>query len=166
MADSSNNTRKYRGVTALSSALNHVTNPIYAKRGFVANKIISDWELIVGKSLARYSIPRKLFFAKDKKAGGVLNVDVFDSGMAMEMTYMEPIILEKIATYFGYKAIDKLKITQKLGIVKSFDYDEAPPITLSSEKQGVLSHKLSDVSDDEMKAALERLGVSVLGQKS
>jgi hypothetical protein len=158
-----NNTRKFSGVRALSQTLNRITNPIFSKRGFVENKIIIDWVLIVGERLGNFTSPRKISFQKDKTTGGVLHVDVFDSGMAMEMTYSEPVIIEKIATYFGYKAIAKIKIIQKLGGGIAAK-QPLPERKLSEDKMVDLRGQLDDIDDEDLRKALQGLGVSVLGE--
>jgi hypothetical protein len=163
MFESSGNIHFTKGPRSLSRTLNNVTNPLFAKRGFVGTKLITDWHLIVGDSVSKHSSPRKLVFAKDKKTEGILHVDVFDSGMAMELTYTEPVILEKIATYFGYRAIARIKITQKLAVRK--EIEQAPPKRkLPEDKLQDLRDKLADVDDEELKAALERFGVNVMGE--
>jgi hypothetical protein len=157
------NIKKYTGMRALSQTLNSVTNPIFRKRGFVENKIITDWSLIVGENLGNYSAPRKLFFGKDKKTDGVLHVDVFDSGMAMELSYMEQVVLEKIASYFGYRAINKIKIIQKLG--GGIAAKKQPPERkLSEDKMMDLGGQLDDIDDEDLKKALQAFGVSVMSK--
>lgn len=155
--------RKYSGSVALSSSLNFVTNPIFKKRGFVENKIITDWDLIVGKDLGNCSTPKKISFAKEQKSNGVLHVEVYDSGIAMEMTYMEPVIIEKISVYFGYKAIQKIKIVQRPGgQFKVYEEKKVIERNLSDEKKAILDSYLDEIEDEELKAALNSLGHGVM----
>lgn len=155
--------RRYSGSVALSSSLNFVTNPIFKRRGFVENKIITDWDLIVGKDLGSCSTPKKISFAREQKANGVLHVEVYDSGIAMEMTYMEPVIIEKISVYFGYAAIKKLKIVQRPGgQFKVREEKEVIQHKLSDEKKAVLDGYLDDIDDEELRAALSSLGQGVM----
>lgn len=150
---------RYAGTKELASALHRVTKPLFQKRGFVENKIITDWPQIVGSSYSNSSTPRKLTFPRDKRTDGVLQVEVYDSGLAMEMTYMEPIILEKIACYFGYKAITRLKIIQKPGQAfeekTSLKHKEIP-LTPAQEERLRLS--LHNMEDEALHRALESLG--------
>ncbi len=125
-------------------------------------RIITDWEKIVGEFMAGLSIPRKLVFQKDKTNNATLHVEVANSSIATEMSYMEILIIEKIATYFGYKAVSRLKISQNL----------KAPIVL--KKQKVVSVKKVDlpenlkniiagIEDDNLKTALSNLWGSVSG---
>ena len=157
------NIRKYSGVRMLSSSLNFVTKPIFKQRGFVENKIITDWDFIVGRELGSCSTPKRIFFAKDKKTNGILHVEVYDSGLAMEMTYMEPVLIEKISVYFGYKAVEKLKILQRPG--GKLDIKEAKKVAvrnLSEDKKLLLNNYLSEIEDEDLRAALSSLGRDVM----
>lgn len=157
------NVRQYSGVRMLSGSLNVVTKPIFKQRGFVENKIITDWDFIVGKELGSCSTPKKISFNRDKKANGILHVEVYDSGLAMEMTYMEPVLIEKISVYFGYKAVEKLKITQRPGGKLNIKEVKTPPVrNLSEGKKHLLNNYLSEIEDEELRTALSNLGRDVM----
>ena len=64
--------------------------------------------MIVGKTFAKSSMPRRIIFDRQQKKAAILHLEVYDSSMPMEITYMEPIIIEKISTYFGYKAVERI----------------------------------------------------------
>jgi hypothetical protein len=157
------NTRKYSGMRMLSASLNNVTSPIFKRRGFAENKIITDWNFIVGKELGNSSTPKKIAFNRDKKSDGVLTVEIYDSGTAMEMTYMEPVLIEKISAYFGYKAVARLKIIQRPGGQPDIGEEKKIKIRkLSDEKSKVLNGYLDDIDDLELKDALASLGAGVM----
>lgn len=93
--------------------LDQVTKPAFSKRGFYHRKLLTDWPQIVGEVLAKASHPKKLIFPKGENTGGTLYIEVYHSGLATELTYLEPMVLEKIAMYFGYRAVGALKLIQK-----------------------------------------------------
>lgn len=156
--------RNFRGQKSISYALDMVTKPIFKKRGFAENKIITQWPMIVGEALSNETSPKKLVYRRDSKTDGILYVDVYDSGMAMEMTYMEPMIVEKIASYFGYRAVAKLKIMQNPGGLNN--KKTKPDFYKATSEVGVdtkvrLQEMLADIDDEELKNALSKLGESV-----
>ena len=159
--------KKYAGVNSLSASLNAVTTPFFKKRGFAENKIITDWNYIVGKELGNSSTPKRIAFNRDKKTDGILTVEVYDSGIAMEMTYMEPVLIEKISVYFGYRAIARLKIMQRPGGQPHLDEERKIPVrNISDDKKKVLDNYLEDIDDVELKEALKSLGVGVMSDYS
>lgn len=150
--------RKYRGVKSLSHALDIVTKPVFLKRGFAENRIITDWNTIVGESISACSIPRKLTFARDKKSNGTLYIEVSNSSFATEMVYIEPMILEKIACYFGYKAVSRLKIQQNPKSQAAIPNKPIVKKSISAENLAELEKSLADIEDPELKASLLSLG--------
>lgn len=152
-----------RGVKSLSHALDIITKPVFLKRGFAENRIITDWNKIVGDGVGACSVPRKLTFARDKKIDGTLYVEVSNSGFATEMVYLEPMIIEKIACYFGYKAVSRLKIMQNLKAAP-VQQQAAPKKNISAQSMANLELSLAGIEDEELKKSLRSLGSGVLAE--
>lgn len=155
---------KYRGTKSLSQALDIITKPVFLKRGFAQNRIITDWNKIVGDSIAACSVPRKLSFQNDKKTNGTLYVEVSNSGFATEIVYIEPMILEKIACYFGYKAVSRLKILQNPKNQVAAQPKKVPKKEISVENNNALELSLAGIDDEELKESLRSLGREVLAE--
>lgn len=94
-----------RSTVQIAFALKAVTENINRKRGFVGLGIINDWPTIVGSRLANKTLPEKL------TKNGTLRIRV-DGPIATEIQHMEPQILDKVAVYFGYRAVHRLSIVQ------------------------------------------------------
>jgi hypothetical protein len=88
----------------VSRIIEPVIKPIYKKHGFAEHRILTEWEAIAGKELAAYSVPQKLV----RKSLHILAA----SGRALELQHMQPVILDRIATYFGYRAVEKITFLQ------------------------------------------------------
>ena len=78
-----------------------ITRPILKEKGLAGSRILTQWESIVGTQLALHTVPEKLAFPKGKKTGGTLTISV-ENGFATELQHMQPLILERLAGYFGY----------------------------------------------------------------
>ncbi len=100
-----------RGMKTLGGALHEVVAPVYQARGFAEVKLIADWIKVVGAEVAEKSTPLKVTFPQGQQVDGTLLVAV-QGGYAIEIQHLEPLILEKIATYLGYRAISRVKIVQ------------------------------------------------------
>jgi hypothetical protein len=161
---SASHQKTYRGSKTLSHALDIITRPVFLKRGFAENRIITDWVNIVGKATACRSVPRKLTFARDKKSNGTLYVEVHNSSFATEMVYLEPMILEKIACYFGYKAVSRLKILQNPQHLAVPQDIPIPKKNIPTEKLSALELSLAGIDDEDLKASLRSLGQMVLAE--
>ena len=99
-----------KGYKKLKDILDHTLKPACEKYGFITYRIINHWEQIVGKNLASLSHPIEISFAPYKNDDGLLLIGVFNPGFALEIQASELTIINKLANYFGYKAISKIRI--------------------------------------------------------
>ena len=129
----------------------------YRKHGFAESRLLTDWQVVVGERLADVCLPEKL--SRD----GVLTIRV-SPAFGLELQHLEPKILERIATFFGHRAVSRLKLRQ--GEVQRPERRKARESrTLTPGEDAELENQLSKVDDDGMRDALERLGRAVLGAK-
>ena len=84
--------------------------------------------------------------------------------MAIELQHLEPLLVERINGYFGFKAIERLKVTQG-PINKSEAKPDPRPRELEPEEETNLADSLMEVDDPELRQALTGLGRSVMGRK-
>jgi len=153
-----------RGPDPLGRALEKVVRPLCKTWG--DSRLLTEWENIVGKNLAAWSAPAKLIKERKKGAGAVLHVQVYASGVALEMQHMEPAILERIATYLGYRAVGKLKLIQcPMPVATEQETPSRCSAPLSEKAQETLHMLTDDVAEPTLKKALEKLGTSVLQGK-
>lgn len=107
-----NKRSSYRnGQRSVGSLVEELAKPVFKKHGFAETKLLMAWNEIVGSALAQVTTPEKLQFHGEGRKSGTLYIRVL-SGWALEIQHMEPQILDRIATYIGYRAVEKLRITQ------------------------------------------------------
>jgi hypothetical protein len=121
-------------------------------------KIITHWSQIVGERFARLALPEKITFPQGKKGDGTLHLSVTSSGSLL-VHFSQELILELVNTFFGYKALAKLRMTH--GFVPPEEIPVQVPKTLSEEEKNWLQDLTSQVSDPELKERLESLGHAV-----
>lgn len=98
-------------ITELSSHIDQLMRKVYQKQGKVFAEIMINWPKIVSLSLSSSCYPVKIrsYRQKDREIK-ILHVATNSSSASLALSYQEGVILEKIACYFGYRAIDKIKI--------------------------------------------------------
>ncbi len=106
--------KRYRGTTGLfpqpmGNVLNAVTAPVIRKHGSLKARIFSYWPEIVGTEIAAKCRPKDLSFPPQRKDKGKLTLLV-QPGFALELQHSEPLILEKLAVYIGYRAIETIRL--------------------------------------------------------
>lgn len=149
------------GLRSLAATVAKVARPALRKRGLAAAKILTDWPQIVGAELARQSMPERLSRSRGGH-GGVLLIRV-GGPLAVELQHLEPLVIEKINTYFGYRAVERLKLVH--GPVPAPVEVPAPAArTLDPAEEAEIDARLEAVGDNDLRAALARLGRAVAGR--
>jgi len=146
--------------TDINKLIDKVTKNVFYSRGFAEKKIITDWRFIVGEVLYKKTVPQKIIFPKGKKTDGILYIQVA-IGWATEIQHLEPIIIEKIASYFGYKAIKRMSILQA-PIYHNYKKNTEPQKQISKEDRVIIENTVSKVSNNELKQRLAELGEAIL----
>ena len=157
--------KKPTGTSSLSSQVDSLTQPVFAKRGFLEARLMRDWPLIAGKKLAHYTMPQRIFFPdKETRNNGVLHLEVSNSAISMEITYNIPILLEKMAVHLGYKAISSIKTHLRPRALQPMETQSSRP-SLSVEKNRLLLEAVSKIEDPALRDALYHLGEYVMAKE-
>ncbi len=153
------NLRKFAhksGPQAIGRFVAKSTKAALVKRGFAQADILSKWPSIVGPTLARASSPEKMSYLRDKNNEATLKVRV-SPGFGPEFQQFEPLIIERINSFFGYKAVGRLQIVQApVKLAKTLEKKVfADP---SPDQLHWLEESLKDVSDPDLRQQLTELG--------
>jgi hypothetical protein len=147
--------RTAHAATGLTRALGIVLDPAAQRRGFTAATMLADWRLIVGPVLAMRCQPTAL-----EARGGVLHLQA-SSSAALEIQHAATQLIERVNTYFGFRAVRRLKLIQApLAPPPALP---APPRerALAPEEAAELQVAVADVGDEPLRAALLALGRSL-----
>lgn len=144
----------------LSQCIEPITRPVFKTQGLAGTKIISEWASIVGEKFATHCIPQKLSFSAGKKTDGTLSIAV-ENGFATELQHLQPIILDRLATYFGYKAVSRITISHTY--VPEPEKLPSPPLKSHLINKCI---KLTEpIEDEELRTALTNIARTLSGLK-
>ncbi len=153
--------RQAQGPRGLGPALAKLTRPAYKRRGFAHGDVLARWAVIVGETLAATSCPERLSFPTGAGAGATLQIRVA-SGFALELQHLTPLVMERINTFYGYRAVTRLKLVQ--GPLPARQKTRSRDIKpLAPHQEDALSQQLSTTADVALHAALRSLGRAVRG---
>lgn len=94
----------------LSDALGQVVRKSLGGGNKTIAEIILNWHKIVGEEIANSSTPTNIYSTKEKgQQINILYVNTTSSAIALKISYSQEVIAEKIAVYFGYKAVHKIR---------------------------------------------------------
>lgn len=131
----------------LGAAMAPTTRSLFKKRGFAEERILLEWKSIVGAELSVACVPQKLVHDRREGKAAKLHLDCA-SAFATELQHQEGVILERIATYFGYRAVDRLVLNHTM--LPEISDHEIPVKAPAAPSIGTAG------SDDPLQAALER----------
>ena len=132
-------------------------------QGFASAEIITRWGEIVGPEIAAHSEPLKIIWprgaegdeAPQQPATLVLRVE---GPAAIEIQHLSAVILERVNRFFGWQAIGRLALRQAPLRRRAPPAPAPPP---DSAMQARIAATLPQIEDDDLRAALARLGAAV-----
>src|SRR5919201_2019878 len=145
----------------LGILLNDVFAEAYAKQGFAARELVTRWAQIAGPEIAAHAEPLKMQWPRpvegqpQEPATLVLRVE---GPMALEIQHSPDVILERVNRFFGWSAVGRLTIRQA-----PLSRPGRPKPTRKPDPAAVakVEKTLSAVEDEDLRAALARLGASI-----
>jgi hypothetical protein len=145
----------------LSVLLSDVFSDAYAKQGFAARELVTRWAEIAGPEIAEHSEPLKIQWPRpvegqpQEPATLVLRVE---GPMALEIQHASDVILQRVNRFFGWSAVGRLALRQA-----PLSRRSAPKASRAPDPKQVatVAETLSSVEDEELRAALARLGASI-----
>jgi hypothetical protein len=145
----------------LSVLLSDVFSDAYAKQGFAARELVTRWGEIAGPEVAAHSEPLKIQWPRpvegqpQEPATLVLRVE---GPMALEIQHASDVILQRVNRFFGWNAVGRLALRQA-----PLSRRDRPRARTAPDAQAVakVAETLASVEDEELRAALARLGASI-----
>ena len=152
--------RRGGGLRPVAALVPKVTGRSFGRRGLAEGGLAAAWREIMGAELAEVCRPQKLAFPRrDRRSEGVLTLrTALDQATVLQ--HLEPLILERINGFFGYRAVARLKLQQgPLPPKRRAPRAEAPE--MPGEVRAALRSRLATIGDEGLREALERLGEAV-----
>lgn len=154
---------------AVGSFVPRLTRPAFERYGFSAAALITDWETIVGADIARFTMPERLKWPKrvawtgedvaeeDRGRPGATLILAVAAGRALDIQYKAAQLIERINSYFGYRAVADLRIVQ-VPHIKAPATASIPPLTpVATPTAAKPREELAQITEPGLRAALERM---------
>ena len=145
---------------SISATIEKLTKPIFGNRGFGQVSIITNWRSIVGNALEKHAFPEKITFPRDQRSNGTLYLRINSPAIALELQHIKTQLIERVNTYFGYRAIANIKITQG-DTLNTENRPSTKRKTINTQESETLKKNLDFINDPDLKEALLALGKEV-----
>jgi hypothetical protein len=145
-----------------------LTKASFVRYGFAYGELLSRWPEIVGQNLSQYCEPERIKWPRgvgemDQKHGGTLHIRA-EPGRSLDLQHQTHHIIERINQFYGYGAVTSVKIIQSHEPVRK-------PLKnknniLDAQTECALAAELAAVSDEKLRAALQKLGSGALAKRA
>ena len=153
---------------SLDHHFRHITRPAFEHYGFAHGDLVAQWSAIVGDDVAARCSPERMVWPKGRdKAhrqteGATLTIRA-DHGAGLALSYETTTIIDRINAFFGYHAVATVKIVQGKRAVR--DKPAAPRVPdPTPDVVERVQQKTGTIEDNQLKAALTRLGSAALAK--
>ena len=151
---------KRSGINSLENSLNAILKPIFSstKKEFVIiNNLIKNWPEIIGKKYSKFCYPQLVNFNKDHKSAK-LTIVAYNSAISFFIENNSELILERIASLYGFKTINKITVKQQPKNIKiNQDF-----IKLSSSDEQIIQNKIQKITDQSLAQTIADLGRDII----
>ena len=147
-----------------------LTRTAFEKFGFSTAALLTDWAQIVGPQLAQTTAPDRIRWPKTveqdmaggrtgQRSGATLHLSV-DPARALDVQYKTGLIIDRINSYFGYRAVADLRIVQARVAMTP-----PPPVRTRAPVAVAPDPILKSITDDGLRAALERMQQGMMARR-
>tara|TARA_B100001121_G_scaffold308328_1_gene332042 strand:+ start:793 stop:1278 length:486 start_codon:yes stop_codon:yes gene_type:complete len=140
-----------QGLRSFKDTLPKKVKKVISKKGHIYSETLNNWKYLVGDNLFKICYP-KLFKNSNRYGCSTLVINV-KRGHEVDLEYSRTNIINKLNTFFGYKVVEKLKIT-------SFDYENNISSGISKNlnvTNNKYHEKIESVKNEKIKKSLIEL---------
>ena len=146
-----NNRKFIQGLRSFKDILPSKVKNLINKKGQIYSETLDNWRYFVGNDLFDISFPKS--FRHENKLGSSCLTVMVKRGNEVNFEYSKNIIIEKINSFFGYEAVQNLKLV-------SFE-EKNQEINEKQAGRDVTKYKykkqISDIKNDKIKNSLIEL---------
>ena len=103
-----NNRKFIQGLRSFKDILPSKLKRLINKKGQIYSEILDNWRYFVGNDLFEISFPKS--YKNENKLGSSCLTVMVKRGNEVNFEYSKNLVIEKINSYFGYDAIQSIKL--------------------------------------------------------
>ena len=162
-SQNSNFKKRSFGLQTIEEKMSHLLKPIFqgSKKEFILiNNLVKNWAQIVGPKYAKFCAPKMVNFEKNK-SGAKLTISVYNSSVGFFLENNSDIIIERIATLYGFKSINRIIIKQE---PKNIEIEPLDKKISDKNIERMVDSTLENIENKELEATLKKLAEDIFGK--
>lgn len=148
----------------VGAALPSLIGKVCRDQGFTQQTLITRWREIVGAEIADCALPTKLRWSRGRGAGATLEIAA-EGGYATQIKHIEPVLIDRINTYFGKLTVGRISIVQR-ALPRARRHLQAERQPIDEEQARQVDAATNDTRDPELRKALRQLGEEMAAGKT
>ena len=162
-SQNSNFKKRSFGLQTIEEKMSHLLKPIFqgSKKEFILiNNLVKNWAQIVGPKYVKFCAPKMVNFEKNK-SGAKLTISVYNSSVGFFLENNSDIIIERIATLYGFKSINKIIIKQE---PRSVEIEPLDKKINDKNIEKMVDSTLENIENKELELTLKKLAEDIFGK--
>ena len=160
--------RPFGNPVPVSDLATGILDPMLRKRAGISIGLVQSWEEIVGERLAATSRPEKIQWPRrlneDDPFEPAVLVIACEGMAALHLQHQTGEVIGRVNAFLGFTAIGRIRIVQKpVTSDKGRPKPSFRPLTAAEKTK--LSSTVELIEDEGLRASLERLGATILGER-
>lgn len=160
--------RKKHHFYSLSETVSKILDPVLCKRTGLNVALIEHWQQIAGGDISEHTIPLKIIWKRranpDETFQPATLVVACEGFTALKLMHETEELLHRINVFFGYIAIDRIKIEQRSISVLT---NHLPmKLSLNEKDKKCIKKMIEEVEDKNLQQSLYQLGCCIFAEKN
>ncbi len=146
-----NNRKFIQGLRSFKDILPSKVKKLINKKGQIYSEILDNWRYFVGNELFDISFPKS--FKNENKLGSSCLTVMLKRGNEVDFEYSKSVIIQKINSFFGYDAVQNIKLVSFEEKNKEFKENQSTnDVTKNKYKK-----QIYDIKNEKIKSSLIEL---------
>ena len=160
--------KPYGNAVPVADLATQILDPVLRKRAGISIGLVQSWEEIAGPRLAGHSRPEKIQWPRrmheDDPFEPATLVIACEGMAALHLQHETGEIINRVNAFLGVNAIGRIRIVQK-PVLSEKARPKPAPRPLTAAEKAKLSDTVGKIEDEGLRASLERLGATILGER-
>ena len=146
-----NNRKFVQGLRSFKDILPSKVKRIINKKGQIYSETLDKWRYFVGEDLFDVSFPKS--FKNENKLGPSYLTVMVKRGNEVNFEYSKSLIIERINSFFGYDAVQNIKLVSFQEKIQSFKSNK----DIFGVTKNKYQKQISDIKNEKIKNSLIEL---------
>ena len=146
-----NNRKFIQGLRSFKDILPYKVKRLINKKGQIYSEILDNWRYFVGNDLFDISFPKS--FKNENKLGSSCLTVMVKRGSEVNFEYSRNTIIEKINSFFGYDAVQNIKLVSFEEKNKELKFTQISKRVTKNK----FKNQISDIKNEKIKNSLIEL---------